>query len=104
MNDFNLDKLIKDAHALAEDKIYQVAKDVQGELKIYARKHKKTGELSRNITMKKTTKNGSFSYIIDGGTRSNYKDKSYHPLTFFVHQEGKDALTQILKHARNKIK
>ena len=103
MTEFNPDTLIKDAKEIAEYRIKNIALGVENDLKIYARKHRKTGDLLRNITLRQSNKKHQIAYIVDGGARINYRDKSYHPITFFVHDEGKAALTEVLRNARNKL-
>lgn len=95
------------AYKLADEKLQQVADDVKQELKSYAMSHKRTGLLNKNIKLtRKEYKDrpGRFYYIIDGGERSNYGGKSYHPITFFKHESGKRKLTETLRKARENIK
>lgn len=86
---------------IAENKISDVAETLQHDLQLYARQHRRTGQLARNITLEKTK---NFNYKISGGTRSSYSDNTYHALTFFKTDEGQTALTRALKHARNQLK
>ena len=90
-----------------DEKLQQVAEDVKQELKSYAMAHKRTGLLNKNIKLTRKEykdKPGRFHYIIDGGERSNYGGKSYHPITFFKHESGKHKLTETLRKARENIK
>lgn len=87
---------------IADEKIKKIASNVQNDLVVFARKHQRTGELARNITLRKMkTKVG---YTIDGGTRASYSNNSYHAITFFLHDKAKKTLTQVLKEARESIK
>ena len=106
MSDFDINKLLKDVHTLAGSKIEEVARGVERDLRQYALKaylkNKTTGDLFRNIKLTETKKN--LRYKVDGGKRSNYKNKTYHPITFFVHKDGQKALTEVLQKARKKLK
>lgn len=94
--------ITKAALTLADDRIKEVAEDVLDGLVQFARQNQRTGELARNITLRKMkTKRG---YTIDGGVRENYTNKSYHPMVFFTSEKGKTALTEVLKDAERKIK
>ena len=102
-----LEAINEAAYKLADDKLREVADDIKQSLKSYATAHKRTGLLNKNIKLtRKEYKNkpGRFYYIIDGGERSNYGGKSYHPITFFKHESGKRKLTETLRKARENIK
>ena len=102
-----LEAINEAAYKLADDKLREVADDIKQSLKSYATAHKRTGLLNKNIKLtRKEYKDrpGRFYYIIDGGERSNYGGKSYHPITFFKHESGKRKLTETLRKARENIK
>ena len=102
-----LEAINEAAYKLADDKLREVADDVKQNLKSYAMAHKRTGLLNKNIKLTRKeykNKSGKFYYTIDGGERSNYGGKSYHPITFFKHESGKRKLTETLRKARENIK
>lgn len=98
----DLDLLKETTHELVDNILLSVAEGVRDDLQAYARSHQRSGELARNITLRPMkTKIG---YTIDGGARSNFSDKSYHPIHFFIHPDGKKELTRVLRDAKDKLK
>ena len=93
-----------------DDAVRNVAQGIADDLRLYARRHVRTGELARNIkmTVKQKAKQGqTAAYLVDGGNRSNYSDKSYHALVFLAprhYPDGARTLTRVLKDARQKLK
>lgn len=87
---------------IADAKLKRVSEDIVRDLQTHARKHQRTGEMARNITMRRGKTNRN-SFIIDGGSRSNFSDNTYHPIHFFLHADGKKKLTQVLQDARRKL-
>ena len=77
----------------ADRRIKKMADDLLFKLQKHARQHQRTGDLARNIVLNKE-KLGH--YIIDGGYRNTYSDRTYHAIHFFVHEDGKKALEQAL--------
>lgn len=103
-NELDLPALRKEVLQIADNKMHQVAKMVTTDLKIYALQHQRTGELMRNIKLIDESKNGVIKYVIDGGTRADYKNRGYNPITFFIHEPAKRTLTDVLRRARNEFK
>ena len=110
MSNDNLEAIADNVRAIADDAVRDVAQGVMDDLRFYARRHQRTGELSRNIkmTVKQKAKQGqTATYLVDGGDRSNYTDKSYHALVFLAprhYPDGARTLTRVLKDARQKLK
>lgn len=110
MSDNFEEALADNVRAIADDAVRDIAQGVMDDLRLYARRHKRTGELSRNIRMttKQQAKNGkTATYLVDGSERSNYSDKSYHALVFLAPRripDGARTLTRVLKDARQKLR
>lgn len=102
-NNLDINKLTKQAIDIADERIRNVANGVVNDLRRYATIHKRSGDLADNIKMRER-KQKKLNYVIDGGERALYKDKTYHPITFFIHEPGKKALSQVLDEARKSIK
>lgn len=102
-DDVTFNSLQKEAHRISDDIIRGVSKDLHHDLVSYALKHRQSGDLARNITL--TKKKNGIGYIIDGGTRAKYRDKTYHPMVFFVDNKakGQEALSRALTDARRNI-
>lgn len=109
-NNDSIDNIIDNARALADDAVRDVAQGVMDDLRLYARRHARTGELSRNIKMTMTHKakpGESATYLVDGGKRSSYSDKSYHAMVYLAprhYPDGARTLTKVLQDARRKLK
>lgn len=87
---------------IAEDKVLWITKNIQQDLQIYARAHRRSGDLLRNIKYKKG--DNGISYIVDAGRRKDYRDKTYHALTFFINEKANDALSKTINKARDSLK
>ena len=102
--------LADNVRAIADDAVRDIAQGVMDDLRLYARRHQRTGELSRNIrmTVKQKAKTGqTAAYLVDGSERSNYSDKSYHALVFLAPRripDGARTLTRVLKDARPNLR
>ena len=99
-----LDQFIRDitreAHDIGDEQTKAIAEDVRDTLVNYARAHRKTGELARNIRLTDGHRRDMAVYHIDASTRTDYTDKSYHAMTFFTYDPAKIALANILKKYR----
>nr|DAK54263.1 MAG TPA: hypothetical protein [Caudoviricetes sp.] len=93
------DELEKEALEIADNKLQEIADEIADDLTAYAKAHKRTGLLARNIHVEKTDK----GYLISGGTRADYGGKSYHPATFFKYTPAQAELQSALNKARGKI-
>lgn len=96
----NETELEKEALTLADNKLQEIADEIADDLTAYAKAHKKTGLLARNIHVEKTDK----GYLISGGARADYGGKSYHPATFFKYKPAQTELQTALNKARGQIK
>lgn len=102
--------LTEDVRAIADDAVRDIAQGVMDDLRLYARRHQRTGELSRNIrmTVKQQAKNGkTATYLVDGNKRSTYSNETYHAMVFLSPRripDGARTLTRVLKDARQKLK
>ena len=95
----NEQELEKEALTLANVKLKEIADNLADELTVYAKAHKRTGELARAIKVEKTD-NG---YKVTGGTRADYSNNSYHAITFFKYNPAQVTLQNALNKARGKI-
>lgn len=96
----NEQDLEREALTLADDKLREIADEIADDLTAYAKAHKRTGLLARNIHVEKTDK----GYLVSGGTRADYGGKSYHPVTFFKYKPAQTELQTALNKARGQIK
>lgn len=96
----NEQELEREALEIANVKLKEIADNLADELTAYAKAHKRTGLLARNIHVEKTDK----GYLISGGTRADYGGKSYHPVTFFKYAPAQTTLQNALNKARGQIK
>lgn len=106
----NLEAIADNVRAIADDAVRDVAQGVMDDLRLYARRHQRTGELSRNIRMtvkQKAKQSQTATYMVDGSERSNYSDKSYHALVYLGprhYPDGARTLTRVLRDARQKLR
>lgn len=96
----NEQELEREALEIANVKLKEIADDLADDLTAYAKAHKRTGLLARNIHVEKTDK----GYLVSGGTRADYGGKSYHPVTFFKYKPAQTELQTALNKARGQIK
>lgn len=92
------------AITIATDELFTVAKELKQDLEGSAKKHKRTGELARNIKLTKKGGSKDITFVVDGGIRSQYTNNSYHPMFFLHDKQGKIELTNALLKARKKLK
>lgn len=110
MSNDNMDQIADNVRAVADDAVRNVAQGIADDLRLYARRHVRTGELARNIRLmvKNKAKPGqSATYLVDGSERSAYSNKSYHALVFLAPRripDGARTLTKVLQDARQKLK
>lgn len=96
----NEQELEREALTLADNKLREIADEIADDLTAYAKAHKRTGLLARNIHVEKIDE----GYLISGGTRADYGGKSYHPATFFKYKPAQTELQTALNKARGQIK
>lgn len=94
------EELEKEALEIADNKLREIADEIADDLTAYAKAHKRTGLLARNIHVEKTDK----GYLVSGGTRADYGGKSYNPATFFKYKPAQTELQTALNKARGQIK
>lgn len=110
MSNDNMDNIANNVRAVADDAVRNVAQGIADDLRLYARRHVRTGELARNIrlTQKSKAKPGqSATYMVDGGERASYSNRSYHALVFLAPRripDGARTLTKVLQDARQKLR
>nr|DAS82204.1 MAG TPA: putative tail-component [Caudoviricetes sp.] len=110
MSNDNLEAIADNVRAIADDAVRDVAQGVMDDLRLYARRHQRTGELARNIRLmvKNKAKPGqSATYLVDGSERSSYSNKSYHALVYLAPRripDGARTLTKVLQDARQRLK
>lgn len=110
MSNDDMKDLADNVRAVADDAVRNVAQGIADDLRLYARRHVRTGELARNIRLmvKNKAKPGqSATYLVDGSERSAYSNRSYHALVFLAPRripDGARTLTKVLQDARQKLK
>lgn len=79
------------------------AEELRDDLRAYARAHKKTGDLMRNIEAYKGTQTPkNIIWWVNAKRRMDYSDHSYHAMTFFTYTPAKRALARALQKQNNK--
>ena len=100
--DSEFNSLKSTALKIADDKLLFIAKNITKDLQIYSRTHRRSGDLLKNIKYSKGKQ--PHTYKVDAGKREDYNDKSYHAITFFVHDKANKALAKTIEKARDSLK